>query len=202
MIDRTGKRTCDIDGCKRNHCARGLCNGHYQRVQKHGDARVALPLGPGRPRLRTGCSVDGCSRTSHARGLCKGHYSRRRRLGTTHPSIPLGRMNGVQDPARRPTREQLFWIAGFFEGEAWFGRGRDHCARVTVNQVQKAPLNTLLDLLGGSLYHHPNPLPRQQDKHQWSAWGSRARGIMMTVYSLMSPRRQWQIRRALAEQER
>lgn len=37
-------RHCDIDGCSREHAARGLCAMHYYRAQRSGNAGDAAPL--------------------------------------------------------------------------------------------------------------------------------------------------------------
>lgn len=31
------KRKCSIEGCNKDHLARGLCQSHYQRLRKYGD---------------------------------------------------------------------------------------------------------------------------------------------------------------------
>lgn len=37
---------CDVDGCERATYARGICEAHYQRVLKTGDAQADKPLRP------------------------------------------------------------------------------------------------------------------------------------------------------------
>ena len=37
-------RTCTIDGCDRQHNARGLCTAHYERWSKYGDALAGEPV--------------------------------------------------------------------------------------------------------------------------------------------------------------
>lgn len=68
-------RTCSVPDCDRAHRAHGMCNMHYQRVIKHGDANYVNS----RPK-RNGvepCEVDGCGRVSKAQSLCSKHYQRR-----------------------------------------------------------------------------------------------------------------------------
>lgn len=85
---------------------------------------------------------------------------------------------------------EIAWTAGFFEGEAWFGIYNKKCTPViSVSQVQKEPLERLLILYGGSL----RPIGgkgKRQNYWRWEVYGPRAAGIMMTIYSLMSPKRQ------------
>lgn len=82
---------------------------------------------------------------------------------------------------------EIGWVAGFLEGEGsftgWTG--------VKAAQKQLEPLERLQALFGGSLSRHGN------DMHIWQLYGARARGLMMTLYSLMSPRRKEQIRKQL-----
>ena len=92
----------------------------------------------------------------------------------------------------------LGWAAGFLEGEGTFYSG--HGIGVTAAQVQREPLERLQRLFGGKISrrldhrkitHHPC--------HKWYTSGFRAAAIMMTVYSLMSPKRQEKIYKALAQ---
>jgi hypothetical protein len=48
-----GKRTCEVNGCGREHAARGWCGLHYERWRKFGDPEH-VPIGKG----RYGISVD------------------------------------------------------------------------------------------------------------------------------------------------
>jgi hypothetical protein len=66
-------RKCKVEGCGRVHYARGYCQMHERRVQKHG-----APGGPNHKRLYgiARCTVEGCDRPYVARGLCRMHYTR------------------------------------------------------------------------------------------------------------------------------
>jgi len=102
-----------------------------------------------------------------------------------------------------PSSKDLYWAAGFIEGEGSFV-ALSTTARVSVEQVNQEPVLRLLTLFGGSLrryqkYHNPTLYNKQRHPTwTWTATGSRARGIIMTLYSLMSAKRQGQMYRAVA----
>lgn len=89
-----------------------------------------------------------------------------------------------------PTLRQIEWAAGFLEGEGTFEK-----CRVRASQKQKEPLTRLKKYFGGTItinaYDYLEPI------YRWNISGSRARGVMLTLYRLMSPRRQKQIRKGL-----
>jgi hypothetical protein len=96
-----------------------------------------------------------------------------------------------------PTTADLHWAAGFLEGEGFFGKassGKGH--RVVARQVQREPLERLLAFFGGSICL-VKPASMKRPIYDWTTSGARARGIMMTLFVLMSPRRKQQIRDAL-----
>src|SRR4051794_3310876 len=75
------KRTCKLDNCEREAKALGYCNGHYQRVHRHGDPQEHIPLRPERPAAE--CPVPGCTDRVVAKGMCKNHYQSVKRYGRT-----------------------------------------------------------------------------------------------------------------------
>jgi hypothetical protein len=89
------------------------------------------------------------------------------------------------------TPVQLGWIAGFFEGEAYFRTQVLQGESIRITQKQQEPLERLHKILGGNLRK------RKTGYYEWDVASARAAAIMMTVYSLMSPRRKEQIRTAL-----
>lgn len=142
------------------------------------------------------CSVEGCDRSTWARGWCRKHYQRWRSGGD--PSAKPKTGFGTESPATKkatvhPTTRDLEWAAGFLEGEGSFDRrtGKKNSGRVQAYQVNFEPIGRLLALFGGAAKKY------RQAGWYWYACGSRARGIMMTLYPLMSARRQEQIRVAL-----
>lgn len=97
--------------------------------------------------------------------------------------------------------KELYWAAGFLEGEGSFHRnhiGLGSTERVNANQVNREPLRRLLNLFGGTLYNKRERRDNRQPISAWGIYGARARGAMMTLYLLMSKRRKAQIRKALA----
>ena len=70
------KRTCSIEGCGKEHAARGWCVMHWKRWKTHGT--TADPVHIKRP-----CSVDDCGRYAEKRGWCGMHYQRWTAHGTT-----------------------------------------------------------------------------------------------------------------------
>jgi len=102
-----------------------------------------------------------------------------------------------------PTIIEIGWIVGFLEGEGSFLKVKGSNSQlVCATQVQREPLERLQSYLGGRIKYRVREDSRKhfrnvQPSHEWTIFGSRARGVMMTVYSLMSPKRQEQIKKAL-----
>jgi len=108
-------------------------------------------------------------------------------------------------PSRRPTSADLHWAAGFLEGEGTFaGNGRYHKSpkgishKVAATQVEPETLWRLREMFGGVVSHARQPDGVRQGIWQWQLSGVRARGVMMTLYSLLSERRRIYIREELA----
>lgn len=110
-----------------------------------------------------------------------------------------------QSPAAMmsPSQADLAWAAGFLEGEGNFSTNfnRKHPSQC-VRAVQKnmEPLYRLQRMFGGSVgaTHMSRGVEGARTAYgEWRAYGVRARGIMMTLYSLMSARRREQVAFAL-----
>lgn len=101
------------------------------------------------------------------------------------------------------TTRDIIWASGFLEGEGTFynsagaARRRLGTSYVSVYQVNKEPVERLLTIFGGSLSLRAARGVRMKPTWVWRASGSRARGIVLTVFPLMSQKRQGQIREAL-----
>jgi len=125
--------------------------------------------------------------------------------------LPLGRPGRRHSYAPKatvhPTMRDLGWAAGFLEGEGSFDlntRRRQpgvwRTPQVRAAQVQREPLEKLVRLFGGKIYLQKHPSPRARQQHRWSIASDRARGVMMTLYAMMSLQRKQQIRFALLSQ--
>jgi hypothetical protein len=92
----------------------------------------------------------------------------------------------------------LGWAAGFLEGEGCFHSGQRIAIRAA--QVQPDPLYLLQSILGGQVngpYKRTNPNHRAF--YDWNLNGHYAIAAMMTMYPLMSPKRQESIRSAIVK---
>lgn len=103
-----------------------------------------------------------------------------------------------EDPTSRALRPatavDLAWAAGFLEGEGSFcTNGKKGYPVVQAFQVEREPLDYLRSFFGGRLTHHSRSNPNAQDIWCWRANGTRARGIMFTLWPLMFSKRQGQI---------
>ncbi len=96
-----------------------------------------------------------------------------------------------------PTIRDLEWAAGFLEGEGHFG-GPGSQTVVHVTNTDFEPLDKMRRLFGGKVTSR-EPGPRgKKTEGRWAVYGGRARGLMMTLYTLMeSSRRKQQIRKSL-----
>jgi hypothetical protein len=111
-----------------------------------------------------------------------------------HPNC--GREHATTRKASVARRHRdLAWAAGFLEGEGNFASTSSHSQQVTAVQVNREPAERMLALFGGTLYLRPQR--GRRDAWRWTVCGSRARGVMLTLYPLLSVKRQAQIRAGL-----
>lgn len=92
---------------------------------------------------------------------------------------------------------ELYWAAGFLEGEGCFSSQR-YLVSVSAVQVQRQPLERLRALFGGNILTFEREAVKGRVYHRWQLVGRKAAGVVMTLYTLMSPRRQQQIEAGLA----
>jgi len=102
---------------------------------------------------------------------------------------------------RRPTQRMLGWAAGFYEGEGtcyYSATARSH--RLVINQVEREPLEQMMKYFGGHIYRIPAH-KRSVPSWRYQIYGARARGLLLTLYALLSAKRQAQIRKVIAAGE-
>jgi len=93
--------------------------------------------------------------------------------------------------------KDIYWAAGFLEGEGSFS-GHYWNTAVLACQMQREPLDRLKKLFGGAIKVNKTPSGfSRKHAHYWSLNGPRGRGLMMTIYSVMSPNRKAQIKKVL-----
>jgi len=101
---------------------------------------------------------------------------------------------------------ELYWAAGFLEGEGCFQAAtvkrkkyKDYYGlSIQARQVQREPLKRLQKLLGGAIYKYKHSNGgNHNDYHLWQSYGAHSAGLMMTLWTLMSPKRRQQIEIAL-----
>ncbi len=92
----------------------------------------------------------------------------------------------------------IHWMAGFCDGEAYFGI-RKSTPVIAIAQKDIWPLEKVSSLFGGKIYNlmgggykKEGRLPRPMNVLHMN--GKRAIGVMMTLYPLLSPRRQEKIK--------
>ena len=93
------------------------------------------------------------------------------------------------------TGNELHWVAGFLEGEGSFTY--HGTPSVTAAQVQKEPLDRIHGIFGGKMWQRTPSGFSTRPIWIWKASARSSIQIMMTLYTLMSPKRQEEIRRAL-----
>lgn len=100
------------------------------------------------------------------------------------------------------TIKEIYWAAGFLEGEGCFN-SHHGTLQITAGQVQKEPLDRLEKMFKGHLYLGKKP---KNDKANrcwvWDIHAKKAASVSMTLYSLMSPKRREQIRIAIKSWKR
>lgn len=89
---------CSLELCDRAGFARGLCEMHYRRVLRSGDAGPPVSYAE----VRATCKAPDCEHDAEAKGYCHGHYLRLQRTGKADES-PLrmpGRLCSVEHCGR------------------------------------------------------------------------------------------------------
>lgn len=94
-------------------------------------------------------------------------------------------------------QRRIMWTAAFLEGEGCFYSGAKNHSRVRASQVQRWPLERLVEYVGGYI-DGPKRNHRGRPIHEWHLSGPAGRGLMFTLYQFMSPLRRSQIRASIA----
>ena len=98
----------------------------------------------------------------------------------------------------------IAWLAGLLEGEGCFFVGprntpTHNYKRIGISLVMTdpEPVYKAAQLLGVNAYHETTKTSGGKSKYRLWSSGGQAAGWMMTLYSLLSPRRQAKIRECL-----
>src|SRR5262245_18155974 len=96
-------RRCSVEGCEREHAARGYCRAQWKRWKRYGDPLGAFTPTPKEPVF---CLAQNCPKPVQAKGLCAMHYYRVHTLGSLdlppHQAKydPLCTVEGCTKPAQ------------------------------------------------------------------------------------------------------
>lgn len=102
----------------------------------------------------------------------------------------------------KPTMRDIGWVAALYEGEGTAAKNGKSSTTVQMKQKDPWVLERTQRLFGGNLVQRTYVRAgygrdRDVTLWYWTVHGPRARGFLMTIYPLLSPRRQTQARRAL-----
>jgi hypothetical protein len=95
-----------------------------------------------------------------------------------------------------PTLQIIYWAAGVYEGEAscsTLRKDQYSYPRVTLPQKDPEILYRLQKYFGGRV----TPSIRKNYLHFWACYSARAAGFLLTIYPILSKRRQEQVRKVL-----
>lgn len=76
-------KICSIQGCEKKAITKGLCSGHYHRLQRYGDP-LFKPPHPSKWRGAK-CKIEGCNNPVNHSGLCTRHLMLKKRGNLEHP---------------------------------------------------------------------------------------------------------------------
>lgn len=150
-------------------------------------------------RYQTGTNVSTLVRET---GLSTQWFKKRIRDRGITRSAKGWESNATPRSTMSPSIRDIAWASGFLEGEGAFYCEKSGCERIQARQVEEEPLRVVQSIFGGSMQLRKNNrrgfgVDTVQPINEWRTSGSRARGIMMTVYPFMGSRRKAQIRMAL-----
>ena len=123
-----------------------------------------------------------CHRTYH-REYARKHY-------VPKPKKPYVQAEHLR-PTVIPSDADMYWFAGFFEGEGSFNRV-GHCMQIA--QKDRWPLDFLRDRFGGYVGHYQRKDGRWY--YKWWLTGPTCRALAAKIKPMLSPRRQAQATKA------
>lgn len=107
-------------------------------------------------------------------------------------------------PTKKPTVKDICWAAGVYEGEGTCRLTSDrrpnrrviqHNIAVNVSQKDDWLCPQLRDLFGGKVRKYNQVVnDKVYEYNRWDVYGPRALGFLETIFVLLSPRRQGQIK--------
>lgn len=157
----------------------------------HNRIRIRKPAGEFGNWILCGC---GCGGKLRERIRYKGGREHRRTFITGHNPSRHGRQ--IQDrlaPVEHPSLYDIVWFAGIYEGEGSVSNSSQApYVSLSLSVAQKDPwiLIHIQRLFGGSVRKRKS---KNSEYSVWAISGARARGIAMTIFKFLSPRRQNQI---------
>src|SRR5438309_2462480 len=111
----------------------------------------------------------------------------------------FGRMASDRAPSIAPTMLDIAWAAGIIEGEGCIVKSQKGYERVHVGQKHRWIVDRLQQLFGWrvGIYRHPST----RMYFQWQLSGPRARGLLYTIFTFLSPHKKNHVRKALGHAE-
>lgn len=158
MTEDDPKPTCSAAGCDRAKVARGLCHGHYKRLQTKG--AIGGPIRGYRHPIKT-CSVPGCERLARSAGAdyCEAHYARQRATGSVGPAEIR--------PRRSPKPPGPCEVSGCNRERQALGLCATHYRRLRVH----GDVDTTLNPIGASLRERfEMKLPPADERDPTACW--------------------------------
>lgn len=99
-------------------------------------------------------------------------------------------------PTELATRDDIIWFAGIFEGDG--NASKTSTEIVCVGQKERWLLDKCRALFGGSVHlRERQGFDKRANHYMWQVTGARARGLLQSIYGLLSPRRQAQVEETL-----
>lgn len=102
---------------------------------------------------------------------------------------PKGEWAKTPIATESPSIIDIAWAAGIYEGEGSVAKGR-----LSVHQADEWLVKRFQKLFGGTISYTKSRNASDRGCFAWQVSGARARGVMFTLFSFLSPRRRMQLR--------